>query len=182
MVLNEKKSGICSCFQPVTSFTAQLFRLGLWMSLCIKKQKDFKACVVAKSESTFTSLFCTLLKFNLQSEVPRLLQLPSGWGDGKDTTSRLRVLLGTACSEFSLFWNSEHRSLFHLQFPGKSKVTPGIPKSFPQHSSMYFIFPTCTKRNELSQCVYVLAKREIFLVIQLESYRHSVLIPNSHQS
>lgn len=58
--------------------------LSLRMCLCIEKQKDFKAWLAAKSESTFTSLFCTFLKFKSQSAAPQVLQLPSGLGNGND--------------------------------------------------------------------------------------------------
>lgn len=147
--------------------------------MCEDMERDIEVCVSVSSDCALISLFGTLLKFNLQSAVAEFWSHPAGW-NGKDklwAPMRLR----TACLLRLFFWSSECRSLFPFQPPGKSNVTPEIPqKSFPQHSSMYFIFPTCTKRNELSQCVYVLIKREIFLVIQLESYRHSVLSPNSH--
>lgn len=80
IVLNEKKVELA-----IVSSLWQLYcRLNLWMCLCIKEQKDFKACLAVKSESAFTSLFCTLLKFKSQSETPQILQLPISQGNGKD--------------------------------------------------------------------------------------------------
>lgn len=104
---------------------------------CVGRHRDSRVCRPVGSNVLW------LLSFGLCWNVTYSLGLPSRqeWR----TNGGLRRPLRIACSHFALFWSSECRSLFRFQPPGKSNVTPEIPKSFPQHSSMYFIFPTCTK-------------------------------------
>lgn len=175
MVLNEKKRWNLQLFLAYGSFTVG----SVCGSSCVSRNRKMSRPGWWRNQKVLLPRsFVLYWSLSLSLKHPRFCSCPAA--KGIERTRQLRTLLGPAWPEFSLFWHSEGSRLFRLQLPGKSKVTPGIPKSFPQHSSTYFIFPTCPRRNGLSQCVYVLAKRGIFLVIQLESYRHSVLIPNSH--
>lgn len=185
IVLTEKKKNgeTFDCFWPMGSFTVG----SVCGCACVSRNRKTSRHGWRRNQKVLLPRsFVLSWSLSLSLKHPRFCWSTPGSaaaqrpGEWKWQGRQLRMLLGPAWPEFSLSWHSEGSRLFRLQLPGKSKVTPGIPKSFPQHSSTYFIFPTCTRRNGLSQCVYVLAKRGIFLVIQLESYRHSVLIPNSH--
>lgn len=163
--------------------------LWLWVWLCREKLKIFQNIWILKLRIIFTCLFCTSLKFLklAQHKIRSIPRFTSSNQSGKWKRSQVTQAdknSSLALPALSFLFSDPMNTTVHFIYSllVKLKSLQASRRLLLNIHQQILFSPHVQKEMGFPQCVYVLVKREVFLLIPLESYRHSFSIPNSHQS